>query len=52
MKEMLRIYLLQRAFELPDPGAEDAIYDSSSVARRYRMISISRASPGIAQPVS
>jgi IS5 family transposase len=31
---MLRIYFLQQSFNLSDPQAEDAIYDSESMRRR------------------
>ncbi len=30
---MLRIYFVQQWFDLSDPGAEDAIYDSESIRR-------------------
>jgi IS5 family transposase len=33
LETMLRIYFLQQWFELSDPGAEDAIYDSESMRR-------------------
>jgi IS5 family transposase len=33
LEKMLRIYFLQQWFELSDPGAEDAIYDSESMRR-------------------
>ncbi len=33
LKKMLRIYLLQQWFDLSDPAAEDAIYDSESMRR-------------------
>jgi len=35
LEKMLRIYLLQIWFDLSDPQAEDAIYDSESM-RRFR----------------
>jgi IS5 family transposase len=33
LEKMLRIYFLQQWFNLSDPGAEDAIYDSESMRR-------------------
>src|SRR3982074_2612406 len=33
MEKMLRIYFLQQWFNLSDPQAEDAIYDSESMSR-------------------
>jgi len=33
MEKMLRIYFLQHWFDLSDPGAEDALYDSESMRR-------------------
>ena len=33
LEKMLRIYFLQQWFDLSDPGAEDAIYDSESMRR-------------------
>ena len=33
LERMLRIYFLQQWFDLSDPGAEDAIYDSESMRR-------------------
>lgn len=33
MEKMLRIYFMQQWFDLSDPGAEDAIYDSESMRR-------------------
>jgi len=33
LEKMLRIYFVQQWFDLSDPGAEDAIYDSESVRR-------------------
>ena len=33
LERMLRIYFLQHWFDLSDPGAEDAIYDSESMRR-------------------
>ncbi len=33
LEKMLRIYFLQHWFDLSDPGAEDAIYDSESMRR-------------------
>jgi len=33
---MLRIYFLQHWFNLSDPGAEDALYDSPALARLRR----------------
>ena len=33
LEKMLRIYVLQQWFDLSDPGAEDAIYDSESMRR-------------------
>jgi transposase, IS5 family len=37
MEKMLRIYFLQQWFNLSDPQAEDAIYDSESMRRFARM---------------
>ena len=37
MKKMLRIYFLQQWFNLSDPQAEDAIYDSESMRRFARV---------------
>jgi len=33
MERMLRIYFMQQWFDLSDPAAEDAIYDSESMRR-------------------
>src|SRR5690554_6400425 len=33
LEKMLRIYFLQQRFDLSDPAAEDAIYDSESMRR-------------------
>jgi hypothetical protein len=33
LEKMLRIYFVQHWFDLSDPGAEDAIYDSESIRR-------------------
>jgi transposase, IS5 family len=33
MERMLRIYFMQQWFNLSDPGAEDALYDSESMRR-------------------
>lgn len=33
LEKMLRIYFVQQWFDLSDPGAEDAIYDSESIRR-------------------
>ncbi len=33
LEKMLRIYFMQQWFDLSDPGAEDAIYDSESMRR-------------------
>jgi IS5 family transposase len=33
LEKMLRIYFLQQWFDLSDPGAEDALYDSESMRR-------------------
>jgi transposase, IS5 family len=33
LEKMLRVYFLQQWFDLSDPGAEDAIYDSESMRR-------------------
>ena len=33
MERMLRIYFMQNWFNLSDPGAEDALYDSESMRR-------------------
>jgi transposase, IS5 family len=40
LEKMLRIYFLQQWFDLSDPGAEDAIYDSESM-RRFAKIELS-----------
>src|SRR5262245_12122057 len=37
LEMMLRIYFLQQWFNLSDPGAEDAIYDSESMRRFARV---------------
>src|SRR4051795_8137056 len=37
LDKMLRIYLLQQWFNLSDPQAEDAIYDSESMRRFVRV---------------
>jgi IS5 family transposase len=37
MEKMLRIYFLQQWFNLSDPQAEDAIYDSESMPRFVRV---------------
>ena len=37
MEKMLRIYFLQQWFNLSDPQAEDAIYDSDSMRRFARV---------------
>jgi hypothetical protein len=37
LEKMLRIYFLQRWFNLSDPQAEDAIYDSESMRRLARV---------------
>ncbi len=37
MEKMLRIYFLQQWFNLSDPQAEDAIYDSESMRRFARV---------------
>ena len=37
LEKMLRIYFLQRWFNLSDPQAEDAIYDSESMRRFARV---------------
>jgi transposase, IS5 family len=37
LEKMLRIYFLQQWFNLPDPQAEDAIYDSESTRRFARV---------------
>src|SRR5712692_7038635 len=37
LEKMLRIYLLQQWFNLSDPQAEDAIYDSESMRRFARV---------------
>jgi hypothetical protein len=34
LEKMLRIYFLQIWFNLSDPGAEEALYDSESMRRR------------------
>ena len=33
LEKMLRIYFVQQWFDLSDPAAEDAIYDSESIRR-------------------
>src|ERR1044071_3743740 len=33
LQKMLRIYFLQQWFDLSDPGAEEALYDSESMRR-------------------
>src|SRR3972149_2431815 len=40
LEKMLRIYFLQQWFELSDPQAEDAIYDSESM-RRFAGVELS-----------
>src|ERR1041384_3041628 len=40
LEKMLRIYLLQIWFDLSDPAAEDAIYDSESM-RRFAGVELS-----------
>src|SRR5436853_2612025 len=40
LEKMLRIYLLQQWFNLSDPQAEDAIYDSESM-RRFARVDLS-----------
>lgn len=40
LEKMLRIYFLQQWFDLSDPAAEDAIYDSESM-RRFARIELS-----------
>src|SRR5207253_8631883 len=42
MSIMLRVYLLQQWFNLSDPGAEDALYESP-VLRRFVGIDLGRA---------
>lgn len=37
LETMLRIYFVQHWFDLSDPGAEDALYDSESVRRFVRI---------------
>lgn len=37
MEKMLRIYFLQHWFDLSDPGAEEALYDSESMRRFARI---------------
>jgi hypothetical protein len=37
LEKMLRIYFLQQWFNLSDPQAEDAIYDSESMGRFARV---------------
>jgi IS5 family transposase len=39
---MLRVYLLQQWFNLSDPGAEDALYESL-VLRRFAGVDLGRA---------
>src|SRR4029077_17192693 len=39
LEKMLRIYFLQQWFNLSDPAAEDAIYDSESM-RRFAGVSL------------
>ena len=41
LEKMLRIYFLQQWFNLSDPQAEDAIYDSESM-RRFARVELSR----------
>ena len=36
-RKMLRVYFLQHWFDLSDPAAEDAIYDSESMRRFVRI---------------
>ncbi len=37
LEKMLRIYFLQQWFDLSDPGAEEALYDSESMRRFVRL---------------
>ena len=41
LERMLRIYFLQQWFDLSDPGAEEALYDSQSM-RRFAGIDLGR----------
>src|ERR1700722_13419564 len=45
LEKMLRIYFLQQWFNLSDPQAEDAIYDSESM-RRFARIELGDGSAG------
>src|ERR1700688_5320606 len=40
LEKMLRIYFMQQCFNLSDPQAEDAIYDSESM-RRFARVELS-----------
>jgi len=42
LERMLRIYFLQQWFDLSDPAAEDAIYDSESM-RRFAGVELGEA---------
>ena len=43
LERMLRIYFLQQWFDLSDPGAEEALYDSHAM-RRFSGIDLGRES--------
>ena len=48
---MLRVYFLQQWFNLSDPGAEDALYESP-VLRRFAGIDLGRApAPSLGTPL-
>jgi IS5 family transposase len=44
LNHMLRIYFLQHWFNLSDPGAEEALYDSPAL-RRFAGVDLGRAAP-------
>ena len=44
LRTMLRIYFLQHWFNLSDPGAEDALYDSPAL-RSFAGVDLGRARP-------
>ena len=56
LEKMLRIYFLQQWFNLADPQAEDAVYDSEAMRRFTRVELISgataRCSPSAARTTS
>jgi IS5 family transposase len=41
---MLRVYFFQHWFNLSDPGADDALYESP-VLRRFASVDLGRAAP-------